>query len=176
MRTNTKSLTLSALFIALGILVPQVFHLFGGTGPVFLPMHIPVLLAGFIIGGRYAAIAGFATVLLSSLLTGMPQPPVLYFMLVEVTVYGLAAGFFYKKLHQNVFVSLILAMLTGRAALALTVFTLQPLLGLKLSPAVYMTGAIMNGIPGIAIQLILIPFLVISLEKAGVAYSERRAG
>lgn len=176
MRTNTRSLTLSALFIALGILTPQVFHLFGGTGPVFLPMHIPVLLAGFIIGGKYAAITGLATVMLSSLLTGMPQPPVLYFMLVEVTVYGFAAGLFYRKMKYSVFVSLILAMLTGRAALAATVFTLQPLLGLKLSPAVYMTGAVMNGIPGIAIQLILIPFLVLSLEKAGVAFSERKAG
>ncbi|ETA81853.1 ECF transporter S component [Youngiibacter fragilis] len=176
MRTNTRSLTLSALFIALGILVPQVFHLFGGTGPVFLPMHIPVLLAGFIIGGRYAAITGFAAVILSSLLTGMPQPPVLYFMLVEVTVYGFAAGLFYRKMKLNAFISLILAMLTGRAALAITVFSLQPLLGLKLSPAVYMTGAIINGIPGIAIQLLLIPFLVLSLEKAGVHFSERKAG
>lgn len=176
MRTNTKSLTLSALFIALGILVPQVFHLFGGTGPVFLPMHIPVLLAGFIIGGKYAGITGFATVILSSLLTGMPQPPVLYFMLVEVTVYGIAAGLFYRNMKLNVFLSLILAMLMGRAALAATVFTLQPLLGLKLSPAVYMTGAVINGIPGIAIQSLLIPFLVLSLEKAGVSYSERKAG
>ena len=75
----------------------------------------------------------------------------------------------------NVFVSLILAMVVGRIALAAAVFTLQPLLGLKLSPAIYMTGAIMNGIPGIAIQLILIPFLVLSLEKAGVALSERKA-
>lgn len=174
MAKSTKQITYSALFLALGVIFPQIFHLFGGTGPVFLPMHIPVLLAGFFLGGPSAALVGFITVLLSALLTAMPKVPILYFMLVEVTVYGYIAGLAYKKLKLNVYVSLISAMIAGRLALALTVFTLQPLLGLKLSPAAYMTGALTQGLPGIIIQLIFIPVIVFSIERAGFKINESR--
>ncbi len=172
---KTKKLTYSALFLALGIIFPQVFHLFGGTGPIFLPMHIPVLLAGFFLGGSTGALVGFITVLISAAITGMPPVPILYFMLVEVTIYGLIAGIAYKKLKLNVYVSLILAMVVGRIALALTVFTLQPLLGLKLSPLVYIIGAVTEGLPGIIIQLVFIPIIVFSIERAGFKFDESRA-
>lgn len=175
MKSNTKKITYSGLFLALGVIFPQVFHLFGGTGPVFLPMHIPVLLAGFFLGGTSGALIGFLTVLLSAAITGMPQVPILYFMLIEVTVYGLAAGFVYKKLKLNVYLSLIIAMIVGRLALAISVFTLQPLLGLKLSPQVYMLGAVTKGLPGIIIQLIFIPIIVFSIERAGFKLNESRA-
>lgn len=165
MNTNTRKLTYSALFLAFGILLPQIFHLFGGTGPVFLPMHIPVLLAGFFLGGGSGALIGLMTVLASTLLTGMPPVPILYFMLFEVAVYGLVAGLTYRKFKMNVYVSLILAMMAGRITLAAAVYTLQPLLGLRLSPAGYMTGALTGGIPGTVIQLIFIPALVIALER-----------
>lgn len=165
MNNHTRKLTYSALFLAFGIILPQIFHLFGGTGPVFLPMHIPVLLAGFFLGGPSGALIGLMTVLASALFTGMPPVPILYFMLFEVAVYGLAAGFAYRKFRLNVYVSLILAMVAGRIALAAAVYTLQPLLGLKLSPAGYMTGALTGGIPGMVIQLVFIPALVIALER-----------
>lgn len=165
MNSNTRKLTYSALFLAFGIILPQIFHLFGGTGPVFLPMHIPVLLAGFFLGGGSGAVIGIMTVLASALLTGMPPVPIIYFMIFEVAVYGLAAGLAYRKFRLNVYVSLVIAMVAGRIALAASVYTLQPLLGLKLSPAGYMTGALTGGIPGMIIQLIFIPALVIALEK-----------
>lgn len=175
MKSNAKKITYSGLFLALGVIFPQVFHLFGGTGPVFLPMHIPVLLAGFFLGGTSGALIGFLTVLLSAAITGMPQVPILYFMLIEVTVYGLAAGLVYKKLKLNVYLSLIIAMIVGRLTLAISVFTLQPLLGLKLSPQVYMLGAVTKGLPGIIIQLIFIPIIVFSIERAGFKLNESRA-
>lgn len=175
MKKSAKQITYSALFLALGVILPQIFHLFGGTGPIFLPMHIPVLLSGFFIGGASAALVGFLTVILSAALTGMPQVPILYFMLIEVTVYGLAAGLAYKKFKLNTYISLISAMIAGRLALALTVFTLQPLLGLKLSPYAYLVGAITQGVPGIIIQLIFIPIIVISVERAGIKINESRA-
>lgn len=175
MNSKTRKITYSALFLALGVIFPQIFHLFGGTGPVFLPMHIPVLLSGFFLGGTSAALVGFITVLISAALTGMPQVPILYFMLVEVTVYGLAAGLAYRKLRLNVYVSLISAMIVGRLALSLSVFTLQPLLGLKLSPLGYITGALTQGLPGIILQLIFIPIVVLSIERAGFKFDESRA-
>lgn len=172
---KTKKLTYSALFLALGIIFPQVFHLFGGTGPIFLPMHIPVLLAGFFLGGSSGALVGFITVLLSAAITGMPPVPILYFMLVEVTIYGLIAGIAYKKLKLNLYASLILAMVVGRLASALTVFILQPLLGLKLSPLPYLIGSVVDGLPGIVIQLIFIPIIIFSIERAGFKFDESRA-
>lgn len=177
MKLNVKKITYSALFLALGIIIPQIFHLFGGpgAGSVFLPMHISVLLAGFFLGGTSAALIGFMTVILSAAITGMPPVPVIYFMLVEVTVYGLAAGIAYKRFKLNVYISLISSMVAGRLALAISVFTLQPLLGLKLSPQAYMIGALTKGVPGIIIQLIFIPIIVFSLERAGVKFDESAA-
>ncbi len=175
MNSKAKRITHSALFLALGMIIPQMFHLFGGTGPIFLPMHIPVLLAGFFLGGKYGAIIGFLTVLLSSTITGMPQVPILYFMLVEVTIYGLVAGLSYKKFKLNVYISLILAMIVGRIALAISAYGLQPLLGIQLSPKLYILGALTNGIPGIIIQLVFIPIVVFSIERAGYKFDEPSA-
>lgn len=164
---NTRKITYTALFLTFSILLPQIFHLFGGTGPVFLPMHIPVLLGGLYLGGIQGAIIGFLAPLFSSLLTGMPAVPILYFMVGEVTVYGLAAGYFYQKRKLNIYPALVLSMIMGRLFLSLSVFLLQPLLGLKLSPMGYITGALMTGIPGMLIQLIFIPMVIRLLEKAG---------
>lgn len=155
-----KKLTYSALFLAFGLLLPQIFHLVGGGGPIFLPMHIPVLLAGFFLGGPLGALVGAVTPILSSLVTGMPQVPILYFMIAELTAYGFLAGFLFQKLGFNPILSLAGAMIGGRLILALAVYTLQPLMGLKLSPSAYLIGAVINGLPGILLQLLLIPVLV----------------
>ena len=167
MNSKAKTITHAAILLALGAVIPQAFHLLGGTGPVFLPMHIPVLLAGFFLGSQYGAMIGFLTVLLSFFITGMPQVPILYFMLVEVTIYGLMAGLLYRKMKLNIYISLISSMIVGRIALAITVYTLQPLLGIQLSPKLYIIAALTNGIPGIIIQLIFIPIIVLSLDRAG---------
>lgn len=163
---TTKRTTYSALFLAFGLLLPQIFHLLGGTGPVFLPMHIPVLLGGFFLGAPAGALIGLLTPILSSLLTAMPQPPILYFMMAELAAYGFLAGYFYQRRKQNLYIALIGAMAGGRIVLAVVVSLLQPHLGFKLSPAVYLTGALVNGIPGIILQLLFIPLLVRLLNRA----------
>ena len=162
---NTKKLTYGALFLAFGLLIPQIFHLVGGTGPIFLPMHIPVLLAGFFLGGPMGAIIGILTPILSSLVTSMPQPPILYFMIAELAAYGFFAGLLFKNMKLNSIVSLIGAMVAGRLVLAITVFALQPLMGLQLSPKAYLVAAVTNGLPGILLQLILIPVLVRRISR-----------
>lgn len=165
---SAKKLTYAALFIAFGLILPQIFHLAGGTGPIFLPMHIPVLLAGFFLGAPLGALVGVITPVLSSLLTAMPQLPILYFMMAELAAYGFAAGWLYHRKKQPVLLSLIGAMAAGRIVLSLVVFILQPLMGLRLSPMVYLTGAVLNGIPGILLQIVLIPVLVKLLFKASL--------
>lgn len=159
----------SGLFVACGLILPSVFHFFGGTGPVFLPMHIPVLLAGFILGPAVGALVGFVTPLLSSLLTGMPPLfPMLPIMLGELTAYGFVAGYCQRRLRWPVLGSLVTAMLAGRAVYGL-IFTVM-LYGLKLTvpKAVSVTTAVLTGLPGIAIQLVLITAAMTVLKRRGI--------
>lgn len=172
---KTTTLIYTALFIALGLLVPQFFHFFGGTGPIFLPMHIPVLLSGFFLGKRAGLLVGLVTPMLSSMLTGMPAVPILYFMVAELMAYGFMAGYLYKERDLSVIPALLFSMIMGRIILALAVFTLQPLLGLTLSPLGYLTGAITSGLPGMLLQLFFIPTIVKLLEKAGVFHGPSKA-
>ncbi len=160
-----KKLTYGSFFIALGVVLPIAFHFFGGVGMVFLPMHIPVLLAGFFLGHRQGAMVGFLTPILSSFLTGMPPIPILYIMIFELSAYGFVAGLFYQRKNMNVILSLLLTMVTGRLIMGLAVFALQPLLGLQLNPSIYFVNAITTGLPGIAIQLMVIPVLVKMMER-----------
>lgn len=162
----TKQLVLSGLFIALGIILPMVFHVFGG-GVIFLPMHIPVIIAGFFLSVPYALIVGVLTPLLSSLLTGMPPVfPVLPLMMFELATYGVIASFFYRKCNMNVYVSLIVSMVCGRIMAGVVVWVLATFFMAKLpGPIIFITGTVVKSIPGIIIQLIFIPAVVKILSK-----------
>lgn len=165
----------AGLFVAFGLILPQIFHFFGGTGPMFLPMHIPVLLAGFYLGAPFGLLVGLATPVLSSLATGMPALPILYFMIFELMTYGFLAGYFFKTRKLNAWISLILAMIGGRMILSSAVYGLQILLGLKLSPMAYITSALTSGVPGMVIQLLVIPIIIKATEKAGVSIARTHA-
>lgn len=169
---KTKKIVLSGLLTALGVLIPIVFHMFHLGGQIFLPMHIPVILAGFLVGPVMAALVGILTPLLSSLLTGMPPLfPMAVIMIFELGTYGFTAAVVYKK-AKNIFVALIASLAAGRAAAGLTVAVLLYIFEVSsikvLNPIVYIQGSITTGIPGIIIQLILIPAIVILLRKSKV--------
>ncbi len=104
-QTWIRKITYGGLLLAIGIVLPQVFHLTGGpaSGATFLPMHIPVLIAGLLLGPAYGLIVGVVTPFLSFLITGMPVVARLPFMVVELTVYGLVAGFCYHTLGLSRF-------------------------------------------------------------------------
>lgn len=158
----------SALFIAGGLILPTVFHQFGGTGPVFLPMHIPVLLAGFFLGPAMGALVGFVTPLLSSLLTGMPALfPMLPIMLGELTVYGLVAGYCASRRWPTL-VSLLSAMVAGRLAYGLVFTVMIKVLKLAVPAKLSVTAAVVTGLPGIAIQLVFITALMTALKRRGI--------
>lgn len=177
MRNKTRDLVLSGLMLAIGILLPIVFHAFGAAaGQVFLPMHIPVLLAGFFLAPGYAAVVGVLTPLLSSVLTGMPPLyPMAALMAVELCVYALAGSLTYRWLSgkdwqrvASIVVSLIVAMAAGRVASGLGVWALVGLFGVQMaSPVAYITGGIGTGLPGIVIQIILIPSVVMAVTAIG---------
>ena len=118
MKNTTRKITYGALIIACAVVLPQLFHLSGipNSGAVFLPMHIPVLLGGFILGPLFGALIGVLSPLISSLLTAMPAPARLPFMMIELAGYGFFAGLMYHTLgfsrkKLGTYISLISAML-----------------------------------------------------------------
>lgn len=174
MNQKTKDLVFAAMCLALGLIVPQVFHLipFVGAVPnlggVFLPMHIPVLLCGFLCGWKYGAAVGAVVPFISSLVTGMPVLwPQGVSMIFELCAYGLLTGLFYRTLRQNVYLSLVAAMVAGRIVSGVAKAVFFGMAGTPFGMAAFISGAFTVAIPGIILQLVLIPVLVVALEKAG---------
>jgi len=175
MNQKTKDLVSAALCVALGLIVPQVFHFipFVGAVPnlggVFLPMHIPVLLCGFLCGWKYGAACGAIVPLLSSVITGMPVLwPQGVSMVFELAVYGLVTGLLYRTMKKNVYLSLIAAMVAGRIVSGVAKAVLFGIADKPFGMAAFLSGAFTVAIPGIILQLVLIPALVVALEKAGM--------
>jgi hypothetical protein len=164
--TNTRQMILAGFFMAIGLLIPAIFHMLGGAGPIFLPMHIPVLIAGFFLSPFYAAMVGLITPLLSSALTGMPVfYPILPIMMGELMTYGLVVSWLSQGRMKNIWGRLIAAMIAGRMVAGLIVFVLATGFGLKMKPLIYLQGAIITGLPGLVIQILLIPALVILIQN-----------
>lgn len=163
--TRVGKLVAGAVFIAFGVVLPMVFHFVGAMGSVFLPMHIPVLIAGLFLGPRIGCTAGLVTPVLSCLLTGMPPVmPVLPFMTLELAIYGLIGGYMYQTRRRSLVVALIAALLAGRIAALAGGYGIVSLLHIKLDPLAYIAAGVVTGLPGIAIQLIVVPFLVKRME------------
>lgn len=160
---NLKLMCLCGLFVGLGVIFPMAFHAVGlVANQMFLPMHIPVLLCGFVCGWRYGFISGLIVPFLSSLFTTMPPLyPVAVSMSFELAVYGMTAGLFFKRF--NVYLSLLAAMLCGRIMMGLANVVL---IGLgEYSMEVFLTSAFVTSIWGIAIQLIAIPAIILTLKR-----------
>lgn len=169
---STKKLVLSALFLALALVMPFITGQIPEVGNMLLPMHLPVLLAGFVVGGPSAMTIGAVAPLLRSVLWGMPPLfPKAIGMAFELAAYGLVSGLVYsksKKDSKSVFIALITAMLAGRIVWGVVTYILFGIMGSPFTIAIFMAEAFVNAVPGIALQLVLIPLLVAALKRAGV--------
>ena len=162
---NTKQLVLAALCVALGVVLPVAFHSIPNAGSVLLPMHIPVLLCGLVCGPVYGLLSGILTPLLSSMITGMPPMAYLPGMLCELAAYGLLRRFVRTgKRPLDLYIQLVSAMLIGR--LVYGVMNALIFSAGNYSFAVFVSGAFVTALPGIVIQLVLLPAVVLLLEKA----------
>lgn len=176
MKNKTKDyvlkLVLSALFIALGIVLPFLTGQIPEIGSALLPMHLPVLVCGFVCGAPYGLLVGAATPLLRSMLFGMPpMMPNAVAMAFELAVYGAVTGLLYAKLPKknwSVYVSLIGAMLAGRVVWGIVSVPLYGIANKAFSFQIFIAGAVLNAVPGIILQLVLVPVIVIALKRAGV--------
>ncbi|MGI6145577.1 MAG: DUF1893 domain-containing protein [Clostridia bacterium] len=152
---------LSGLLVAIGLLLPYfTAHAFGIPGIVLLPMHLPVFLIGLLCGPMYGALGGLIIPFLSSLLTGMPPFfPMLPIMLGELFTYGFVSGFLYYKVRIPLYPTIVISMLCGRVIYGL-IFAVLLRFNNGVLQALSVTGALIEGIPGIIIQLLLLPVIV----------------
>lgn len=167
-RLTTKKICIGALLLAAGILLPQLFHAVGGpaAGGMLLPMHIPVLLAGMLLGPSYGLLLGMVTPLFSFLASGMPPLAKLPFMLLELTAYGALAGISLPWGWKGAYLRLFLAQAGGRFVYALALAAAVYILGLDVPPVASVWTAVLTGIPGILLQWILIPPLCRLLQRS----------
>ena len=162
----------TALMVAMGVVLPLAFHAIPNAGSIFLPMHIPVLICGLLCGAPYGLVCGILTPLMSHWISGMPPLPYLPSMLCELAAYGLLAGvlmFLLRKQNRymGVYLSLAGAMICGRIVWGLLnalifragAYTLE----------IWMTGAFVTALPGLIIQIIVIPALIFALRAARLA-------
>ena len=169
---NTRKLILAALFLALGYVLPFFTGQVPAVGKMLLPMHIPVLLCGFVCGWQYGLVVGFVVPLFRSMLAGMPiMMPTAVGMAFELMTYGAVSGFLYGKFPRKtwrVYAALLGAMLSGRVVWGIVSILLYGIQGNVFSWQLFLGGAILNAVPGILLQLVLIPVIIILLEKTGL--------
>lgn len=168
--TPVKRMTMAAVCIALCVVLPIAFHAIPDAGSVLLPMHIPVLICGMICSWPYGLICGLMGPLLSSVITGMPPAAILPAMMVECAVYGAVSGLVLKfnrtgKTYLDLYIALIVAMLAGRVISGVAkALIFSP--GLALSA--WITSSFVTALPGIAVQLALLPTVVYTLMRAKI--------
>ncbi len=166
MKLRTKNLVTAAMLLALAIILPTVVHISGINGAIFLPMHIPVLITGLIVGPSWGFVVGIISPIINHVITGMPPVPIFWVMIVELGLYGLISGILYRKIKMTLWPSLILSMIVGRLGAALMVLILGKGFGFPMPPInVYIKGMTLTALPGIIIQLIFIPMIVKACEK-----------
>ncbi|MBQ7713400.1 MAG: ECF transporter S component [Oscillospiraceae bacterium] len=180
MNKTTKTLTLSAMFLALGMVLPFLTGQIQQIGNMLLPMHIPVLLCGLICGWQYGAAVGFMLPLLRSVIFSMPPLyPVAIAMAFELAAYGFVSGFLYARSRWQCVLALyrclIAAMLAGRLVWGIAEIVLLGLRGNAFTWEAFLAGAVLNAIPGIVLQLVLIPAVMVALNRAGLVRFRRAA-
>ncbi len=164
-------LVLSALFLALGLVLPFLTGQIPEIGSMLLPMHLPALLCGFVCGWPYGLAVGFVLPILRSLLFFMPpMVPTALAMAFELAAYGAVAGLLYARLpHKpaSVYIALVAAMLVGRVVWGLisiplyAIFTANPF-----TLALFWINGFVKAWPGMVAQLVLVPLIVFALERA----------
>lgn len=163
---SVKKLTAAALLLALGMALPTLIHSIG-AGPSMLPLHIPVLLGGLLLGAPCGAALGLLLPYLSSITSGMPPLfPTAVAMSLELCAYGVMTGILYRKLRWNVYPALIVSMLLGRAVSGLANAFLLGVSGGAYTMQAFLSASFIAGLPGIALQIAAVPLLIILLEKS----------
>ncbi len=166
---HLRKTIITAICMALCVVLPMAFHAIPNGGTLFSPMHLPVFLCGLVCGWQYGLLCGIFGPVLSSFITGMPGMGYLPTMMVELALYGFISGLLINLIHTgkktaDIYISLLSAMLIGRIITGIVrAFIFAP--G-SITLQAWATGYFVSCLPGIIIQLILLPILYHALEHA----------
>ena len=165
---KARYLVYTSLFIAIAIVLAQIVKVLplGTPGAILLPMHIPILLCGFICGKKYGLLAGILTPFIAFLISGMPIIfPVGLSMMFELATYGFVAGYTYKNMKLNPYISLLASLLIGRIVFGVAGAILYGFSNFDFGLQIFIQAAFIIALPGILIQLIIVIPLVKAIEK-----------
>ena len=169
MISKINRLVYASLFLALALVLPFLTGQIPQIGAMLTPMHFPVLLCGYLCGWQWGMAVGFLAPLLRSVLFGMPVMfPMAVCMAFELATYAVVSGVLYRLLPQKprfLYVSLVLAMIAGRLVWGFTRFLCAGLDVNAFGLSAFWSGAIAMSVPGIVLQLLIVPVLVIVSEK-----------
>lgn len=178
-KINLKRLTLAAMLLAVGMILPTITMSIKEIGDTLLPMHMPVMLCGFLCGPWYGLVVGLMLPFLRSLTVGMPPLyPNAVWMALELATYGLVIGLLYLKKKNKgrmyLFFCLVISMLSGRIVWGISKATLLGIGGKAFTMSAFVVGGFVDAIPGIILQLILIPLIVGLYEDTKIKTSKRK--
>lgn len=166
---KTKKITLSGVLLAATLLLPFLTGQIPQIGSMLSPMHIPVLLCGFVCGWQYGFMVGAIAPILRFLCFGMPPLfPVGLAMTFELATYGACAGLLYKYLPKkniNIYSSLTISMILGRIVWGIVMCIIASVSNVNFSLSIFLTGAFVNSVPGIILHILVIPIIVIALKR-----------
>ena len=179
-RIKLENLVLSAMFLAIGFLLPMITGQIKEIGDTLLPMHIPVMLCGLICGKEYGCLVGLVLPFLRGIIMGMPPLyPNAVWMAAELLTYGFVIGLIYYSINRknvgSVYISLIAAMISGRIVWGIVKAVLLGVGGKAFTVSMFIVGGFVDAIPGIILQLILIPLIMTIFNKQICAKGEKRA-
>ena len=181
MKTNIRKLVTAAMLMAVGIVLPFFTGQIPQVGNMLLPMHLPVIVCGLICGWQHGGIVGFMLPLLRYVLFGMPPMPNGLAMAFELAAYGAISGFLYNRSRWQCIVSLyrslVIAIIGGRVIWGMVRVVMLGMTGNAFTWQMFMAGAFLNAVPGIILQLVFIPALMVALNKTGIVrfYREQKA-
>ena len=171
-RTNPiRTLTYAALCLALCLVLPFLTGQIPEIGSMLCPMHLPVLLCGFLCGPWWGAAVGAVAPLLRHFLFHMPPLVTAMGMTAELAAYGLIVGLLYRRLpkkHVSIYIALLSAMAAGRLLWGGVMAVISGVSGTDFGWELFLSGAVLNAIPGIVLQIVLVPVLVMALKKANI--------
>lgn len=171
-KVNLRAIILSAMFLSLGMVLPLFTAQIKEIGDSLLPMHIPVMLCGLICGMKYGFTVGLVLPFLRFFIFGMPPIyPQAVWMSLELATYGLVIALMYSLSKKQgvlwVYLSLIVSMISGRIVWGITKAVLLGVGESGFTVAAFISGGFIDALPGIILQLVLIPIIMIIINKLG---------
>lgn len=173
-KNSLLKMIFAGFFLALAYVMPFLTGQIPEIGAMLCPLHIPVLICGFICGWPWGLTVGFVAPLLRSVMLGMPPPfPTAVCMAFELAAYGAVAGLMHKRLPRKkiyIYCSLLTAMIVGRIIWGVAMYVCMGIKGGAFTISAFIAGAFTNAIPGIILQIVLIPILVMILDNKKISH------